>query len=295
METILFIGNGINRLQGNTDYSWQQVLKELALKVRDESVIELIEEKPFTLIYEALRTKLFEQKRGYDNELKNYVATTLRRMTPSTYHNKFLNIGVRHNLTPNYDYSFEKSVGSEVSHSNTSKETRYSAFRRTSVGSTYIWHIHGEIELPESIMLGYEHYGGYLQKIRSHIIPSKRLSPISKEETKQKISKKQHVSWVDLFLKNDVHILGFSMDYSEIDIWWLLSFKAQYEAKYKKPPSRTFYHSWSKQKANNKEKAKLQLLESLNVHVYQKYEIGSYQECYDSFIDNFKSGLYNSE
>jgi hypothetical protein len=294
METILFIGNGINRLQGTTDYSWEQVLKELALKVKDESVLELKEEKPFTLIYEALRTKLFKQKGGYDYELKNHVATTLGRMTPNAYHNKFLNIGVRHILTPNYDYSFENSMELEVPHSNISRETRYSAFRRTLVGSTYIWHIHGEIEVPESIMLGFEHYGGYLQKIRSHIIPPKKPSSISKGEAKKRIRKKQHVSWVDLFLKSDVHILGFSMDYSEIDIWWLLSFKAQYEAKYKMHPSRTFYHSWSNINANNKEKAKLQLLESLGVQVYQKYEIGSYQECYDSFIDSFKSGLYDS-
>ena len=34
-------------------------------------------------------------------------------------------------------------------------------------------------------------------------------------------------SWVDLFLTEDVHIAGFGMDYSEADIWYLLSYRAR--------------------------------------------------------------------
>jgi hypothetical protein len=35
------------------------------------------------------------------------------------------------------------------------------------------------------------------------------------------------LSWVELFFMNHVHIVGFSMDYSEIDLWWILNKRAR--------------------------------------------------------------------
>ena len=32
-------------------------------------------------------------------------------------------------------------------------------------------------------------------------------------------------SWIDKFILDDVYFLGFGLDYSEIDLWWLLQRK----------------------------------------------------------------------
>lgn len=32
-----------------------------------------------------------------------------------------------------------------------------------------------------------------------------------------------HTGWVDIFFTGNLHIIGFSLDYSEIDIWWVLN------------------------------------------------------------------------
>lgn len=73
------------------------------------------------------------------------------------------------------------------------------------------------------------------------------------------------------------------MDYSEIDIWWLLVFKAQCKAKYGLEPGRTIYYHWTKCKENDQGRAKLQLLEALGVEVRPRYEIQSFEDCYNNF------------
>lgn len=37
-----------------------------------------------------------------------------------------------------------------------------------------------------------------------------------------------HHSWIDYFVSNDVHILGFAFDLAEIDLWWLLAYKKKH-------------------------------------------------------------------
>ena len=76
-------------------------------------------------------------------------------------------------------------------------------------------------------MLGYDHYAGNLQKIRNYITASirhdnQRLESIIKSDRRDPESLENPISWVDLFLTRNVHILGFGLDFSELDIWWLL-------------------------------------------------------------------------
>lgn len=40
-----------------------------------------------------------------------------------------------------------------------------------------------------------------------------------------KISEIENHSWIDLFFTKDIHILGLSLDFNKIDLWWLLSFR----------------------------------------------------------------------
>ena len=35
-------------------------------------------------------------------------------------------------------------------------------------------------------------------------------------------------SWIDLFFTTNVHIIGFGLDYSEQDIWWILNKRKRY-------------------------------------------------------------------
>jgi len=37
----------------------------------------------------------------------------------------------------------------------------------------------------------------------------------------------QHLSWVDFFFMHDVHIIGLGLDFVEIHLWWLLTYRAR--------------------------------------------------------------------
>lgn len=209
MDKTLYVGNGINRLEMTRDLSWEKVLEDLARKLGGQSLLDLQGNKPFTLIYETLRLKLFQSGKKQDVLLKQDVSDSMREMAPNQYHRKLLNLGVKNIITSNYDYCFEMVDQAGVKHFNVARESKYNAFRRTKTGDTYIWHIHGEVEEPESIMLGYEQYGGYLQKIRKYLLPSQKLRKLNIANQKKKFDRKQTNSWVDLFLRDEVHILGF--------------------------------------------------------------------------------------
>ena len=88
-----------------------------------------------------------------------------------------------------------------------------------------LWHIHGNAMKPNSIVMGHYYYGKLLREIEEYI-------PVFLKNYKTAVSKgEQEIavrSWVDLFLLCDVHILGFSMDPAEMDLWWLLCCKKRH-------------------------------------------------------------------
>jgi len=288
MSKTLFVGNGINRLEPTQDVSWAKILQDLAQELNGLSLLDLREDKPFTLVYETLWLKSLQNRKELNVSLKERVSNLMRKMMPNQYHYSFLKLGIKNIITPNYDYCFEKTNQCRVEHSNIEVESKYSVHRRIKIDNTYIWHIHGEIDNHVTIMLGYEHYGGYLQKIRKYLLPDQNNKEINAENLKEIFKRKQVSSWIDLFLRDEVHIVGFSLDYAELDIWWLLVFKAQCKSIYGIEPGKTIYYYWTKEKKNNQDEAKLQLLKALDVKVYSQYKIKSYQICYDRFLKSFK-------
>ena len=40
---------------------------------------------------------------------------------------------------------------------------------------------------------------------------------------RMEIKDKSIISWIDLMFTTDVYIVGFGMDFSEQDIWWILN------------------------------------------------------------------------
>lgn len=138
---------------------------------------------------------------------------------------------VSHLITTNYDNSFFQSIGGEmVIKSKVVSEKKYSIKRNYvidnhKIGLQHYWPIHGNIDSPSSIMLGYDHYCNSLSKIAYYArggenLKGKRVDSIE-QRLKEGIS--NPIAWVDLFFISDVHIIGLGLNYDEMDLWWVLN------------------------------------------------------------------------
>ena len=100
-------------------------------------------------------------------------------------------------------------------------------------------------------------------------------------------------SWVDLFLMNDVHILGLALDYTEIDLWWLMIFKERLKKESGFQYGDTMYYKFYPHILDKKEEAKLSIIESFGVNVIKKNVGMNYEnaeDAYDEFINKFPKG-----
>jgi hypothetical protein len=272
----LLIGNGPNRL-AESAVSWNEVLYQLLVyapkKIRRQSA-----NKPLPLLFEEIALRLESTGKGDVGVLKRHVASLLNHLTPNSVHSRIMGLGLSDILTTNYDYSLERgsvnSGNSEDLNAQFVHESKFSLFRSRSVGTTRVWHIHGELDAPRSITLGYDHYASYLGRLQRYVSgqgDDGHTSPFLKGDDSFDDSGHTY-SWVDVFLRNDVHILGLALGFEEIDLWWLLTAKERLRHRYERRKresriGRTFYYHLAIGDEIITDNPKLLLLQGIGVKV----------------------------
>lgn len=132
-------------------------------------------------------------------------------------------------LTTNYSYEAEAELYGKYPGLSRGGKLRYAAsaveekdrryllhtFNRLKPGAPDVWHIHGELRCPSSIVLSHDEYARLIHDIIAH----NRQRADDYRRYEQDLS---FTSWVDYFLMGDVSILGLTMDFAEFDLWWLL-------------------------------------------------------------------------
>ena len=284
MARILFIGNGLN-LVSDGGASWNSLLNKLAGDVKTQHEENVRKAKPFTLWFEEIKNT--SKKRN----LKKVVSESLvKELSPNKHHTDVMALGFQHILTTNYDYSLEGATGEKWKLDKPAPESNYSLFRRRSFEGRHIWHIHGELDSMTSIMLGHEQYSGYIQKIRNFLTSGVSTTVkarngrayLSKYARKSIKTKGDVETWVDLFLEHDVHIVGFSFDYTENHLWNLLMEKQRLKVK-GEIVGETIFHRCSDTKQSVDDEAKLSILSAFGVKV-RDHTFNSYSEAYDQCI-----------
>jgi hypothetical protein len=171
--------------------------------------------KPFPLLYEEIFLRSLKTEETSEISVKKYIASLTSNFKPNIIHKQIMDLEIEDIMTTNYEYTLQQSLlqpEQELENLGHIKETTYNIFRHNKVKKTKVWHIHGECDVPLSITLGYEHYGGLLQKMRNYVVTGtdyaeeKNLAPLVKRFSKGKL--KEH-SWLDLFFTKDIHIWTF--------------------------------------------------------------------------------------
>lgn len=290
MATSVLIGNGINRVS-NGDASWEKLLQSMARKNHRGKAKLNLKHKPLTLVYEEILLSAVSGDLDSDElAAKRKIAELAGQLRANRLHEDLMRLGIRHLLTTNYDYAFESAPGERVRRANLMRETKYSVFRRREVKGKYVWHIHGEADVPNSIMLGYDQYSGYLQKLRAYATSSRGAalnSPFVHGNHAFDAEDGGAVySWLDVFLRDDIHIVGLGLDYTEIDLWWVLTYKARLRAK-GVPVGMTVFHDWHLEPPDEYALAKRSLLQSLAVVVRTRDCRTGFGQAYEDFIASF--------
>jgi hypothetical protein len=198
------------------------------------------EHKPFPLHFEEIRNGFLARTPGASEaQFLRVVAKATEAMRPNAVHRRLTRLAVRDILTTNYDDCLERSLAPTAEDDNfDTNETRHNLFRRSRIGRRCFWHLHGDIFRPNSVLLGHDRYVESAAHIRRYCDPSlgvpfkahpKPLSALFREPGARIDAHAPH-SWVDLLLLRDVHVIGFGLDYTEADLWYLLSLRQRLRA-----------------------------------------------------------------
>lgn len=301
MQKTILIGNSINLM--SEGYSWRDLLTGLIEYIGKSPAIKFKREKPFTLLYQEILIRANRYTPHREKELKSFIIKSLEKIKHNDYHKKYVELGFKNILTTNYDYNLESSLEAEFNSANVLRETKFNLFRRKKVKNKYVWHIHGEIESPSSITLGYDHYVGYLSEMNKYVSSgtTTRKEKIRSAVKSNRINFENDslpYSWIDLFLKDEIHIVGLSLDYTELDLWWLITFKEKLRDT-NPTLGKTYFYYFTKEEDEldnvarreeaHQDTIKISLLDSYGV-VTKPIIVnnGNYQNAHDLIIEKLK-------
>lgn len=228
---VLLVGNGINNIA--SEYKWIDLVNDLIEFVGAKGHIRT-SKKPFPLLYEEIVAHAVKEKGMRESQIKVYIADKIASFQPNKIHREIIKLELSNVLTTNYDYTIEMASGNietkALQNDGAVKEGVYSLFRKNKLGKTQVWHIHGERNIPQSIALGYEHYSGYLQRMRNYVVMDsgvaykRKFSPLFRRLKQGTVA---FDSWVDFFFRSDLYIVGLTLDFIEMHLWWLLTYRAK--------------------------------------------------------------------
>ena len=224
----LLLGNGINLLFN--DPSWEMLIRDELERFKCALTYDEIKNMPATMQIVAAtndtvndRMKVLSVKLEAQGMTQNRIA----------FLQKVMALPVDDVLTANYSFELETADGMKQSkkqysshlHSTFDLHAKHKAFRLyqyyESCGGKRIWHIHGDIAKPDTMLMGHYYYAKQLKAVQDCVAKTIQRNKICQ----QKAEEFRSFSWVDQFLMGDVYILGLSMYLCESDLWYLLCCK----------------------------------------------------------------------
>lgn len=282
MKYSLLLGNGINNVDG--DNSWDQLIYKIGEFCKIDFKIDTDRKKHFPLLYEEIFLCTAKKYGMTELKLKKFIGTQVSAIKGNDLHEKFRSLKTADFLTTNYEFSIAGQP--PATNNGIVQETRYSIFRHYLVGNKKVWHIHGDCMYPQTINLGFEHYGGQLQMIRNYVVSG---TDYRKETNFPLVRRLDNTnfrveSWIDLFFKTDLHIIGLTLDYVETDLWWLLTYRARLMIERRhRINNRIVYYIPKKFAKDVKYKLDLLAATSVDVEVIDKTDRDFYLEILKNF------------
>jgi hypothetical protein len=315
-ESIFLMGNGINN-HCQTTSSWKDLLTALAetyIGTGQHDYDKILKDNSVSYpeFFDLIQVSCDASDETFDyRTIKNGIKEGFEKWKSQNAHklwtDKMIELG-RPLLTTNYDYLLEYSNDDikdfmrsrqynkqffRPLHINKTKKGRPKGFTPFYPWHSYysnqqisnaskefaIWHIHGFCEYTSSIRLGLSDYMGAVGKARRWLLKSTGNPSNKRSELKKWVGNN---SWLDIFINNNVAIVGLSLEVQESFLRWLL---IEREKLYKKHPD-IRKKTWFIHNKNDRMKAGKKLFfEKLNIEVI---EATSYKQIYEGIPKKLK-------
>lgn len=229
MEKSILIGNGLN--QCIEDVAWNEILNEFAKKRNlpydGKSAMQL------PLEFEKLIRTYIEHKQLKNpidayGKAKRAIAKVIAEiiLPDDIVHHKLKNLCVDNIITTNYDFLLEKTFNVKKEHEFIRKKVPLVDSYTSKLDGMKFYHPHGAISNPTTMCLGYAHYVKIINRLQ-HVIAHKYGNKTSETAILKHLRGEKDIDhWATHFFDSDMAILGFGLDYSEIDMWWILSYRS---------------------------------------------------------------------
>ena len=221
---VLLLGNGLNRCYEKA--SWETLIREVQSQFDCPYTYEQLEGLPFSMQIVAASGDKVDQAMKYlsgkmiDDSLCNEQRALLERLLALPFDTL---------LTANYTFELEQALGCPAGQGMYKKAVRYTKactprekqfglYKRFEVNGRAVWHIHGDLLAPRSVIMGQYSYGKALREYQNYIAAFMRRYRAAPDAFLSR-------GWLDDFMLGDVHILGLGMGIAETDLWWLLNCK----------------------------------------------------------------------
>lgn len=287
IQQTVFFGNGIN-LVSNPNVSWNNLLQSVSGFT--------FTNPPYTLQYEDSYVNFLQSttsKKSKEYDLKQQYLLPIKSIKPNLLYRLLAGKKVNNFITTNYDVTLDKEFNAlnytRDTSVNTSEQVyslrRLHRFIKDNVEKN-VWYAHGEEKYPKSIMLGYDQYCGTIGLLNDYLkgnykLPNKKR--LDSMVIRIKKNNKEIHSWIDLFFFTDVHIFAFGLDYSEMDIWWILNRRKRMlvENKLNSLPNKIYFYM------NDLDPEKAKLLKDFDVIVVRvNVSRNNYNSAYQRISNN---------
>ena len=279
----IFYGNGINLISGGLE--WSKLFDEKGGK--SYSFISSNTFRYEACYFDGQITPYKDDMPSQETtefEIKGYLAKKIKEKNKSNdIYELLADLPFAEYITTNYDHALEetlinkgyKIVNGKEKPEKTKAEITYSIYRQVILRKgnlmKRVWHMHGDVDKPRSMQLGYDHYCKALSTICSYV--NAEFAPVKNDsiEKSQKLADLREGlrpvnSWIDILFAYDVYFVGYGLCFDEIDIWWILNKRQRYlrERKLENLGNIYFYELYTNDKKNTTNE-KLRLLEMFGV------------------------------
>lgn len=210
---ILLVGNGLDMMFGAP--SWEDLLWSIAKEMGSRVTLTALKSFSAPIQYESLsqlmvgngRNELIDKIERTNADICNCYEAEIHDSKKELIQ-KILNLDLDAIVTTNYTHLFEKACSSSsIDYSNGTRHIVCKKLTTLEGARRKLYHLHGDIEIPQSIVLGHREYAECLTELENDM---------------------GHGRLTDLFMSADIYTLGHSLSGDEMDLWWLLSEKKRH-------------------------------------------------------------------